>query len=173
MTESATDLIRHVIDRFHIPLRLELRAIEELIDAEEPDDTVEALRETYERLRDELLSHLEKEERVLFPHVVEMEEASRQGRSPSGALAGLTSGVVSVMMREHGGTQLALVGLRRITADYVPAPHAGSNRRELYSRLSALEEDLRRHMALEDGVLFPKALELERILRNSVSASGN
>ena len=172
MIDSATDLIRDIIDRFHIPLRLELRAIDMLLDAVESDETVEALRDTYERLRDELLSHLEKEERVLFPHIVELETAVQAGRSPAGALSGLTPGVVSVMMREHGSTRLALVSLRRITRDYAPAPDASPSRRELYKRLASLEEDLGRHIALEDGVLFPKALELERTFQTSSWSNG-
>jgi regulator of cell morphogenesis and NO signaling len=172
MTQSAANLVRHVLDRFHRPLRSELAAIGDLLDAEAPDETIEALRATFATLSDELLSHMQKEERVLFPHVLEMEEAAAGGRPWRSALGGITPGVVSVMMREHGSSQLALVSLRRITANFVPPEDAGPERAALYARLAAFEEELQRHIALEDGVLFPKALELERTLRDLVWASG-
>lgn len=166
MTETAADLIRHILDRFHRPLRSELAAIEDLLDTEVSDETIEALRATFATLSDELLSHMQKEERVLFPHVLEMEEAVLAGKPWRSALGGITPGVVSVMMREHGSSQLGLVSLRRITDDFVAPNDAGPGRAALYARLAAFEEELRRHIALEDGVLFPRALELERTLQS-------
>ena len=166
MTQTAADLIRHILDRFHRPLRSELAAIEDLLDTEPQDDTIEALRATFGSLDDELRSHIQKEERVLFPHILEMEEAVLGGKPWRGALGGITTGVVSVMVREHGSSQLGLVSLRRITNDFVPPNDAGPGRVALYGRLAAFEEELRRHIALEDGVLFPRALELERTLQS-------
>lgn len=164
MTGSAAELVRHIVDRYHRGLRRDLAAIEVMLESEARDETIDALASTFGTLREELLSHLDKEESVLFPHIVELEEAVN-GRGPVGAvLAGFTPGVVSVMMREHDGAELALVSLRRSSGDFTPPPGAGASRRELYERLAAMDEELRRHIALENDVLFPMALDYERKL---------
>ena len=166
---SAAELIRYIEQRFHASLRRDLAALGEAFEAARretglvPDDTLEALAATFEALRLELLHHLEKEERVLFPHIVDMEEVAHGRRHAARVLAGLTQGVVSVMLREHGTAELALTSLHRISGGFAP-PASRPRRAELYTRLAALDEDLRRHIALEDEVLFPKALDLERRL---------
>jgi regulator of cell morphogenesis and NO signaling len=164
MSQTAGELIQHILDRFHDPLRSEIAALDEILQSETQDETITALRDAFGMLADELLPHMLKEEHVLFPHIAEMEGMVASGRPWRSSMGGLTPGVVSMMMREHGSARLGLVSLRRVTNDFTnPAP----GRAELYARLAKFEEEMDRHIALEDDVLFPKALELERTLRAS------
>ncbi|HUJ12692.1 MAG TPA: hemerythrin domain-containing protein, partial [Thermoanaerobaculia bacterium] len=55
--------------------------------------------------------------------------------------------------------------LRRVTADYTLPGDACISFRALYERLQDLEQDLHRHIHLENNVLFPRAVELENVSR--------
>ncbi|MBP6629757.1 MAG: iron-sulfur cluster repair protein YtfE [Kofleriaceae bacterium] len=93
----------------------------------------------------ELQSHMMKEERVLFPMI-------RQGQ---GAMA---HAPVQVMRHEHDEHAVNLRGLRALTGDHVPPPHACATWRALYAGLARLERELMEHIHLENHVLFPRAL---------------
>ena len=164
-------LVRHILDRYHAGLRRDLPSLDLLLEkvlrahGETHGESLQAMSSTFKALREELESHLEKEERVLFPYLLELEEACAGRRGAASISLGLASGVIGLMEREHGSAGLALVSLRRISGDYVPPPDACPSYRALYRGLAALEDDLHRHIHLENNVLFPRALVLESRLR--------
>ncbi|MHB2020569.1 MAG: hemerythrin domain-containing protein, partial [Candidatus Xenobia bacterium] len=92
----------------------------------------------------ELRPHLNKEERVLFP-------AMRAGE-------GWVQAPIQVMMSEHDHAGDLLLALRTTTAQYTPPESACASYRALYAGLSELEQDLHRHIHLENNVLFPRAI---------------
>ncbi|MFT3745125.1 MAG: hemerythrin domain-containing protein [Pyrinomonadaceae bacterium] len=54
--------------------------------------------------------------------------------------------------------------MRAITNDYTLPAEACPSFTALYHRLEALERDLHQHIHLENNLLFPKAIEMEREL---------
>lgn len=106
-------------------------------------------------LRNELELHLRKEEQILFPGLVDMEN------SPSGALAhcGGPQNPIRQMLVEHDDAGNMLRAIRALTNDYTPPEGACTTFKRLFLDLKELEEDLHQHIHLENNVLFPKALE--------------
>jgi regulator of cell morphogenesis and NO signaling len=105
-------------------------------------------------LKQELESHLLKEEMVLFPLIRQMEAAPHHSgvRNP-----------IRVMLMEHDNAGAALARLRELTGGYVPPADACNTFRACYGELEALEKDLHLHIHLENNILFPRALELEAV----------
>jgi len=97
-------------------------------------------------VHDRMLEHLEKEERVLFPMILEH----------SGAGLG---GPVRVLEDEHLDHARNLGRIRQLTHDYTPPADACTSWQALYLRLQSLEHDLHDHVHLENNVLFVRALE--------------
>jgi regulator of cell morphogenesis and NO signaling len=95
-----------------------------------------------------VLDHLAKEERVLFPMILEGHGAR-------------TGGPVRIMELEHDEHIRNLVRLRELTHNFTPPAHASGAWAELYRRLAALGADLIEHIHLENEVLFPRALNEE------------
>jgi regulator of cell morphogenesis and NO signaling len=163
-------LIDHILARFHAELKTELPRLAALAEkvatvhgANHPD-ALPALRDTVGSLKAELESHLEKEEQVLFPYVRELETVAR-GLRPSYAIhLGLAAGAVSVMEREHEVAGLALKTIRRLTGAYRPPDDACGSFRALYAGLEILEAELHSHIHLENNILFPRAMAMERRL---------
>jgi regulator of cell morphogenesis and NO signaling len=176
-SEPSSALIDHIVTVYHARLRDELPRLEALAEkvvsvhgANHPD-TLPTLLETFRSLRDELESHMEKEEHVLFPYVRDLEAAARGLRPLFSIPLGLASGAVSVMEREHEVAGLALKTIRRTTDDFRPPDGACGSFQALYAGLQIFEVDLHRHIHLENNILFPRALETERTLRSG-EASG-
>jgi len=70
-----------------------------------------------------------------------------------------------MMMREHDTAGQILREMRAITSDYKVPPDACISYKTLYEALENFEKDLHQHIHLENNVLFPKALDLENVLK--------
>jgi regulator of cell morphogenesis and NO signaling len=168
--EPLGTLIDHILDRYHKGLREEMPRLQALAEkvasvhgANHPE-TLPSIRDTFHSLADELTSHLEKEERVLFPYVRELETASR-GRRPAYTIPlGLASGAIGVMEREHEVAGLALKTIHRLTEGFRPPADACGSFAALYAGLEIFETDLFAHIHLENNVLFPRAMVMEQSL---------
>ena len=61
-------------------------------------------------------------------------------------------------------TRDLLRALRTTTSDYTLPDDACFSYRELYRRLAAFEAETHEHIHLENNILFPRAIELERMV---------
>ncbi|HET6350385.1 MAG TPA: iron-sulfur cluster repair di-iron protein [Candidatus Krumholzibacteria bacterium] len=148
---SLNDVIEHILVAYHRPLRDELPRLESLArkvldvhGSKDPERFGELL-SVLVGLNEELVSHMAKEEGILFPMI-------KQG---SGALA---DGPIMVMEQEHQSAADALRRLRELTNDYQVPPEACNTWRALWHGLAALEDSLHEHIHLENNILFPRAL---------------
>ncbi len=112
----------------------------------------------------ELSSHLLKEERVLFPAIAAIEDAARCAAPAPQSPCGTVSNPIRQMEYEHESAGGVLTRLREATGGYAVPPDACPTFAALYEALQRLEADLHQHIHLENNVLFPRALELERSL---------
>jgi regulator of cell morphogenesis and NO signaling len=119
------------------------------------------LRLTYQGLRDELTAHLMKEEEVLFPMLLGMEQARSAGAGRFENHCGSVQNPIQQMEFEHVNAGSALVEMRRITGDYLLPEGACPTFAGLYDELRALEADLHQHIHLENNLLFPRAVKME------------
>jgi iron-sulfur cluster repair protein YtfE (RIC family) len=65
--------------------------------------------------------------------------------------------------REYGNVVGAVVKMRALTADYSLPGEPGGSFAALNEALRKLDEDLRKQIHLESNVLFPLAIELEKL----------
>ena len=96
-----------------------------------------------------MITHMMKEEKVLFPTIV----AVSRGEAAPVPL----DEPISCMMHEHESSGNALARLRELTHGFEPPADACNTYRALFVGLGELEEDLHRHIHLENAVLFPAA----------------
>jgi regulator of cell morphogenesis and NO signaling len=169
-TEPLNALIDHILERYHKTLIEDLPRLDVLAEkvasvhgANHPD-TLPGIRESFRALKAELESHLEKEEHVLFPYIRELETAARGLRPAYTVPLGLASGAIGVMEREHEVAGLALKTIHRLTDGFRPPDDACGSFRALYAGLEIFEADLHAHIHLENNILFPRAIGMERKL---------
>ena len=108
-------------------------------------------------LIDELVPHLAKEERVLFPMIRRL-AAGEQLPVPGPPSVDMP---ITVMMLEHDRAGELLATMRVHARDYVLPDDACGSYRALYSGLAELEADTHLHVHKENNVLFPAVRALE------------
>jgi regulator of cell morphogenesis and NO signaling len=163
---TPTKLITHIVETHHVFTRSEMDRLQALADkvlAAHGGNHPELIHldELLTRLAADLTPHMFKEEQVLFPYIVAMENAANQNRPAPFAPFGTVNNPVRMMMREHDAAGELMREIRTLTFDYkVPADGCVSYR-TLYQALEHFEKDLHQHIHLENNILFPKALDLE------------
>lgn len=103
----------------------------------------------YLAMADELASHILKEEQILFPAITGL----CRGDSAFMPL----DGPIACMLHEHDDAGQALARLRELTNGFQAPAEACNTYRALFAGLLELEEDLHRHIHLENSVVFPQA----------------
>lgn len=119
------------------------------------------IRNVFVPFAEEMLSHMEKEERMLFPMIRELEAA--KAAVPE-FHCGSIANPINRMEQEHEEAGSALEQFRELSNDYTPPEWACNTFRALYSALAELESNMFQHVHKENNVLFPKALQRERAL---------
>ena len=120
--------------------------------------------QTFTDLATEMGSHMAKEETLLFPAIDELAVARRAGVRPPASPFGTILHPVRAMEDEHRGAGELLARLRTLTGNYTPPLDACTTYRLCYGELQRFQADLVQHVHLENNVLFPRALDLERQL---------
>ncbi|RYZ24547.1 MAG: iron-sulfur cluster repair di-iron protein [Chitinophagaceae bacterium] len=126
----------------------------------------EKLQQTFDILSCELSGHFAKEEKVLFPFIKTLVQAEASGDRAPLRLQFELREPVQMMEADHEAAGGLLEEIRRITNGYTPPEGACNSITLLYTKLKNLEADLHQHIHLENNLLFPKALQLERSLRD-------
>lgn len=117
-------------------------------------------------LAQELNAHFAKEEKVLFPFIKGLVHAKQTGNVEELRSQFSIAGPVQMMEADHDAAGEILAELSEVTNAYTAPEGACNSFKFLYRKLNELEDDLHQHIHLENNILFPKALALEKELRN-------
>lgn len=155
-TAPLHELIDHVVTTYHDALREDLPRLEGIAirvagvhGAKDP--MVKRLHQILSELSADLIEHMQKEERILFPSIRAREQ---------GAHSMPLSQPIGVMEGEHDRAGELLVEMRAMTDDYTVPTWGCATVRALYQGLAELESAMHVHVHLENNVLFPRALAL-------------
>lgn len=160
------ELMNHIVERHHAYLRSELPRIQAWLDkvyskyADKDPDSIGRLPAVFTALREELESHLQKEELILFPWIARYEESVASGRGPLALPFGRFENPMHCMEAEHEHAGEALRQIRALTHNYTPPEHACRTYRALFEALAELESDLHLHIHLENNILHPRAQKM-------------
>lgn len=161
-----SDLIEHIKSTHHTYTREEIARLQPLLNKVckvhgENHPELLAIRTTFQEVAAELTAHLMKEEMILFPYLIRMEQAALQHTPNLPAPFGTVQNPVHVMMLEHDSAGEALRKMREESSDYTVPADGCFSYRTLYQALEAFEGDLHQHIHLENNILFPRAVEME------------
>ena len=147
---TQAELVDHIEQHYHAGLRRDLPALIEGARRVEREHAGHAsvpggLASLLESFESELESHMQKEERMLFPVL------------RTGSRGGPVDMPIRMMEREHDDHDAALERIRELTHGLAAPADASPAWQELYAGLAGLEEALRQHIYLENNVLFARA----------------
>lgn len=163
---SLETICNHIVEKHHAYVRAELPRLEMLAQkvvsrhgSTRPE--LEQIQKLIGSLGEELLQHLSKEEMALFPYVTNLERNMTEcGPRPLGCF-GAVRNPIRVMLAEHDAAGDALSKMRALSSGFTPPEGACPTYRGFYQTLAEFENDLHRHVHLENNILFPRAIELD------------
>ncbi|HEX6913715.1 MAG TPA: iron-sulfur cluster repair di-iron protein [Chitinophagaceae bacterium] len=123
------------------------------------------LRDLYRQLTAELKTHFMKEERVVFPFIKALVQARNTGNTEILSQQPSVTEPIQIMESDHEAAGEILDEMRKLTNNYTAPANACNSYQFLFMKLKELDEDLHQHIHLENNLLFPKALEIEKSLR--------
>lgn len=162
--ENATlaDIVRYIVVTHHAYTRTTLQTVGELAakvaqrhGAHHPE--LLSIARLVGALTDDLMPHMMKEENILFPY---FEQLSDGGDVPA-PFFGTARTPIQMMMAEHDAAGEKIAEIRAASNDFNLPADACTSYTVFYKMLGELEEDLHRHIHLENNILFPRAIEAE------------
>lgn len=123
------------------------------------------IQETFSNLADELEEHMKEEEESIFPYVKQINSTYSQKEKYGGLFVRTMRKPLDLTVeKEHGRIVSLLKQLRKQTSHYRFDNSVCANYQVIYRKLKEFDEDMVQHMHLENNILFPKALEMEKCL---------
>jgi regulator of cell morphogenesis and NO signaling len=168
---SPAQLIKYILDTHHVFTITELARLEALmtkvVSAHGKNHSeLLAVETLLKELSEDLTRHMLKEEQILFPFVVELEQSRLQDRRAPFAPFGSVNNPIRMMMFEHDTAGEVLRELRKLTSDFTVPADGCFSYQTLYQALEAFEQDLHQHIHLENNILFPQAVAMEESVRS-------
>ena len=120
------------------------------------------INQLFHEVANELLSHMQKEEQVLFPFIKQLVQAKKEGRKNTTPPFGTVKNPIQMMEHEHESAGNIFKEISRLSNNYSPPEGACNTFRALYAKLEEFEQDLHKHIHLENNILHPKAILLEK-----------
>ena len=118
---------------------------------------------------EDFIEHIYLEEDTLFSFIQSLERAARGNFIPTRLYMLMEKNSMQRFAMDHEAHDDEMKGIRRITRDYAVGPNCPLHIKVLYNELKEFEKSLITHARIENEILFPKAMELENKVRQSLS----
>jgi len=163
---TLAQLAEHIVGTHHAYVKQELPRLQQLLKKVvsvhgAARAELAKIQQVFQGLSAELSSHTMKEEHILFPYIVALENAVSNGRPKPRPAFGTVSNPVHMMELEHDSAGAALKEISTLSSNYEPPEGACFSYRTLYAALKEFETDLHQHIHLENNILFPRAIAME------------
>lgn len=170
-TMPLATLVDHIVSTHHAYTRDELPRLSRWINKVASvhggkDGRLIELSDIFREFHAALSEHMVKEEHVLFPMIVHMEQSGTVPMPHCGSI----ENPIHVMEAEHENAGHALARMRELTDGYTPPAYACNTYRTMLDALIKLERDMHQHVHEENNVLFPRASELHiHLMRDTIT----
>lgn len=157
-----SELCDHIVDRYHIPTRDRFEVLRSLIPKVAAAHSAHApwlaeVAAVEQDLRAEMLDHMIREERVLFPWIKRLEQNGAVTIGPPWSV----KRPIDCMIHDHDSVGAALHRIRDLTNNYTSPTWACPSVIQMLTQLQSLEADTHVHIHLENNLLFPAAIRAE------------
>lgn len=120
------------------------------------------IRDEFTECTGELAMHMKKEELVLFPYVKKLVAATEKNQKTEKPNFGTVANPIEMMMHEHDVEGERFRRMRKLSSNYKIPKDACRTYIVTYELLNEFEDDLHMHIHLENNILFPKAILMEK-----------
>ncbi|MRR53452.1 MAG: iron-sulfur cluster repair di-iron protein [Deltaproteobacteria bacterium] len=134
------------------------RKIAEVHGSNHPE--VQEIAEIFSKMVTDLTDHLQYEEGVFFPSIKRCDAAGKSHAVPDAIDLETIRAGLEKLQQEHEEVGDAIHRIRHLARDYEIPGDACNTFMLTYQKLEEFEDDLHKHVHLENNILFPKAAQL-------------
>ncbi|PBQ33209.1 iron-sulfur cluster repair di-iron protein [Sphingobacteriaceae bacterium] len=120
------------------------------------------IKELFNQSAGELAAHMKKEELILFPFVRKLAHTRRENQASPQPSFGTVQNPITMMMHEHDTEGEIFRQIAKLSNNYTPPLDACNTYKVTFALLKEFEADLHLHIHLENNILFPKSIEMEK-----------
>jgi regulator of cell morphogenesis and NO signaling len=114
----------------------------------------------FDKIASDMSGHLREEEEVLFPAVRRLDDARKAGMNPDAGDRAAIGDSLETLHKEHEAIGDAVHAIRHLSRDYAIPEDACNTFAVAFGMLKEFEDDLHKHVHLENNILFPKAARI-------------
>lgn len=144
---------------YYIP-QIELQ-LNELIESATDKRNLQLLTKFYLKFKQELIAHLEYEDKNTFPYVLNLQKL--YSTSSFNNKNQLSRSIID-LEEEHTDVDSKLLDFKNIIIKYLNADFDTNKCNSLLNMLFNFEDDLRDHSRIEDKIMVPKVLQIEKLV---------
>lgn len=113
----------------------------------------------------DLAAHMKKEELILFPFIRKMVKAKRSNQPLETPRFGSVNNPIEMMMEEHDNEGDRFRKIAELTNQYQTPTDGCATYHTTFNMLADFEKNLHQHIHLENNILFPSAVIMEKTIR--------
>lgn len=166
---SPTLLIDYIIEKHHAYIEEKSPLIIQFLDklckvhGEKHPELFE-IHSLFKMSAGDLAQHLKKEELILFPYIQRMVKAQKENQKLAMPQFGTVENPIETMREEHTVEGERFARIATLSDGFTPPEDACSTFKVTYQMLKEFEQDLHKHIHLENNILFLKAVQLQQEL---------
>jgi len=171
MTLPVDVILEYLRHNHHLFIKHRLPYISRLIENLNPGtdplaSAINDLKFVFPLFVEDFIHHIYEEEDTLFQYIRQLNHAW-MGRQYHGKMYfEMEKYALQHFALEHSTQDDEMSGIRSITRDYDTTTTSNLHLKVVYAELQAFEKELILHAKIEDEVLFPKALNLEKAVKH-------
>jgi len=113
-----------------------------------------------------MATHMIEEESILFPFIKQLVNSEEEGSGLIPPSFKTVENPVAMMKEDHDAEGERFREIVKLSSNYTPPSDACNTYKVTFGLLQEFENDLHKHIHLENNILFPKAIKLEKVLLN-------
>lgn len=166
-------LIDYLVNLHHAYLRKELPVLKEMLSAFVTEHIkkyphLAEVQQLFNRLSHELMTAADREEELIFPYIKQLVHVHKHKEPYAPLLIKTLRKPVEDALQKSDDLALKLIhSLRELTDKYSTPENACLTHTVLLARLKDLDNDIAQHLFLEQKVLFPKVIAIEKEVMKS------
>lgn len=126
------------------------------------------IKKFFNEYREEFAKHIEKEDKIIFPYVLKLEQGLEKGDPDKRLLEMIKTHPILEYEAEHEDVEAKIFDLKNIIIRYLPTPNNDALWYQILREIFTLEKELAEHARIEDLILIPKVEAMEKTIKGGM-----
>lgn len=168
--ENIPELVNYLKITHKYYLEIKIPQIENLINKIElleidRQQEINILKKFFENYKIEFYNHLENEEKIVFPYIIELFNLQNENELTTNTIEKISKYSISDFEKEHDNLEEKLNDLKNIIIKYLKPFKSREHIHQILILLFELEKDVYEHAQLEDLILVPIVQIIEQKIK--------